>query len=112
MDAKGRLVCEYSTDGIGYARLQTDLEPERVLAVVGHPQSSYVRRVQLTDGSFADTAVHSLTTAAARCSPWRHTKAAFAQKSVLSVQDLLDGYDRRDHGSRAPRGRQPRDRVG
>ena len=24
---------------------------------------------------------------------WRHTKAAFAQKSVLSVQDLLDGYD-------------------
>ena len=52
VDAKGRLVCEYSTDGIGYARLQTDLEPERVLAVVGHPQSTYVRRVQLTDGSF------------------------------------------------------------
>ena len=32
VDAKGRLVCEYSTDGIGYAQLQTDLEPERVLA--------------------------------------------------------------------------------
>ena len=48
VDAKGRLVCEYSTDGIGYAQLQTDLEPERVLAVVGHPQSTYVRRVQLT----------------------------------------------------------------
>ena len=60
VDAKGRLVCEYSTDGIGYAQLQTDLEPERVLAVIGHPQSTYVRRVQLTDGSFADTTVHSL----------------------------------------------------
>ena len=41
VDAKGRLVCEYSTDGIGYAQLQTDLEPERVLAVIGHPQSTY-----------------------------------------------------------------------
>lgn len=93
VDAKGRLVCEYSTDGIGYARLQTDLEPERVLAVVGHPQSTYVRRVQLTDGSFADAAVHSLADGSGAVLAWRHTKAAFAQKSVLSVQDLLDGYD-------------------
>lgn len=68
VDAKGRLVCEYSTDGIGYAQLQTDLEPERVLAVVGHPQSTYVRRVQLTDGSFADTAVHSLADGSGACS--------------------------------------------
>mgnify|MGYP002337128174 CR=1 FL=1 len=93
VDAKGRLVCEYSTDGIGYAQLQTDLEPERVLAVVGHPQSTYVRRVQLSDGSFADTAVHSLADGSGAVLAWRHTKAAFAQKSVLSVQDLLDGYD-------------------
>ena len=93
VDAKGRLVCEYSTDGIGYAQLQTDLEPERVLAVVGHPQSTYVRRVQLTDGSFADTTVHSLADGSGAVLAWRHTKAAFAQKSVLSVQDLLDGYD-------------------
>ena len=93
VDAKGRLVCEYSTDGIGYAQLQTDLEPERVLAVIGHPQSTYVRRVQLTDGSFADTTVHSLADGSGAVLAWRHTKAAFAQKSVLSVQDLLDGYD-------------------
>lgn len=45
LDANGRLVCEYSTDSIGYTRLQTDLEAERVLAVIGHPQSTYVRRV-------------------------------------------------------------------
>ena len=93
VDAKGHLVCEYSTDGIGYAQLQTDLEPERVLAVIGHPQSTYVRRVQLTDGSFADTTVHSLADGSGAVLAWRHTKAAFAQKSVLSVQDLLDGYD-------------------
>ncbi|MFR4414901.1 MAG: hypothetical protein ACLT4C_06380 [Butyricicoccus sp.] len=44
LDANGRLVCEYSADSIGYTRLQTDLEVERVLAVIGHPQSTYVRR--------------------------------------------------------------------
>ena len=40
LDANGRLVCEYSTDGIGYASLQIDLEAKRVLAVIGHPQST------------------------------------------------------------------------
>ena len=43
LDANGRLVCEYSTDSIGYTRLQTDLEAERVLAVIGHPQSKIGR---------------------------------------------------------------------
>ena len=93
LDANGRLVCEYSTDGIGYTRLQTDLEAERVLAVIGHPQSTYVRRVQLTDGSFADAAVRSCADGRGAVLGWRHTGAAFAKKSVLSVQNLLDGYD-------------------
>ncbi len=30
---------------------------------------------------------------------WRHTKAAFAKKSVLSVQNLLDGYDAETTGT-------------
>lgn len=93
LDANGRLICEYSTDGIGYTRLQTDLEAERVLAVIGHPQSTYVRRVQLTDGSFADAAVRSCADGRGAVLGWQHTGAAFAKKSVLSVQNLLDGYD-------------------
>ena len=99
LDANGRLVCEYSTDSIGYTRLQTDLEAERVLAVIGHPQSTYVRRVQLTDGSFADAAVRSCTDGRGAVLGWRHTGAAFAKKSVLSVQNLLDGYDAETTGT-------------
>ena len=99
LDANGRLVCEYSTDGIGYTRLQPDLEAERVLAVIGHPQSTYVRRVQLTDGSFADTAARSCADSRGAVLGWRHTGAAFAKKSVLSVQDLLDGYDAETTGT-------------
>ena len=37
--------------------------------------------------------MHSLADSSGAVLAWRHTKAAFAQKSVLSVQDLLDGYD-------------------
>ena len=99
LDTNGRLVCEYSTDGIGYTRLQTDLEAERVLAVIGHPQSTYVRRVQLTDGSFADAAVRSCSDDRGAVLGWRHTGAAFAKKSVLSVQNLLDGYDAETTGT-------------
>ena len=99
LDANGRLVCEYSTDGIGYTRLQTDLEAGRVLAVIGHPQSTYVRRVQLTDGSFADAAVRSCADGRGAVLGWRHTGAAFAKKSVLSVQNLLDGYDAETTGT-------------
>ena len=73
LDANGRLVCEYSADSIGYTRLQTDLEVERVLAVIGHPQSTYVRRVQLTDGSFADAAVRSCADGRGAVLGWRHT---------------------------------------
>lgn len=99
LDTNGRLICEYSTDGIGYTRLQTDLEAERVLAVIGHPQSTYVRRVQLTDGSFADVAVRSCSDDRGAVLGWRHTGAAFAKKSVLSVQNLLDGYDAETTGT-------------
>lgn len=99
LDVNGRLVCEYSADSIGYTRLQTDLEAERVLAVIGHPQSTYVRRVQLTDGSFADAAVRSCADGRGAVLGWRHTEAAFAKKSVLSVQNLLDGYDAETTGT-------------
>ena len=99
LDVNGRLVCEYSADSIGYTRLQTDLEAERVLAVIGHPQSTYVRRVQLTDGSFADAAVRSCADGRGAVLGWRHTGAAFAKKSVLSVQNLLDGYDAETTGT-------------
>lgn len=95
LDANGRLACEYSTDGIGYTRLQTDLEAERVLAVIGHPQSTYVRRVR----SFADAAVRSCADGRGAVLGWRHTGAAFAKKSVLSVQNLLDGYDAETTGT-------------
>ena len=52
-----------------------------------------MKRVALRDGSFVDVALHAFSTGDGILLAYRHTKEAFAQKSVLSVQTLLDGYD-------------------
>ena len=93
LDQQGNVVCEYTEHGIGYARLRTDLERASVLDVIGYPQKTYVKRVYLEDGSYADIAVHSCANNTGAVLAYRHTQAPFSQKSVLSVQTLLNGYD-------------------
>ena len=93
LDQQGNVVCEYTEHGIGYARLRTDLERAPVLDVIGHPQKTYVKRVYLEDGTYADIAVHSCANNTGAVLAYRHTQAPFSQKSVLSVQTLLNGYD-------------------
>ena len=93
LDQQGNVVCEYTEHGIGYARLRTDLERASVLDVIGYPQKTYVKRVYLEDGSYADIAVHSCANNTGAVLAYRHTLASFSQKSVLSVQTLLNGYD-------------------
>ena len=93
LDQQGNVVCEYTEHGIGYARLRTDLERAPVLDVIDHPQKTYVKRVYLEDGTYADIAVHSCANNTGAVLAYRHTQAPFSQKSVLSVQTLLNGYD-------------------
>ena len=93
LDAKGNLVSEYTKDGIGFAQIQDGLDLDTILSVIGYPQKTYVKRVYLEDGSFADTAAHCCANGTGVMLAYRHTKAEFAQKSVLSVQSLLNGYD-------------------
>ena len=93
LDAKGNLVSEYTKDGIGFAQIQDGLDLDTILSVIGYPQKTYVKRVYLEDGSFADTAAHCCANGTGVMLAYRHTKAEFVQKSVLSVQSLLNGYD-------------------
>ena len=59
LDAQGDLVCEYTENGTGYAQLQSGIKLEPILSVIDYPQKTYVKHVELDDGSFADVAVHS-----------------------------------------------------
>ena len=93
LDPAGGLVSEYTEDGVGYEAIRGGLSDIATLGLVDAPDKTYVKRVELPDGSFADVALHALSDGDGILLAYRHTKEAFAQKSVLSMQTLLDGYD-------------------
>ena len=93
LNAQGELVCEYTENGTGYAQLQSGIKMEPILSVIDYPQKTYVKHVELDDGSFADVAVHSCADGAGAVLAYRYTGAEVSQKSVLSIQTLLDGYE-------------------
>ncbi len=93
LDPAGGLVSEYTEDGVGYETIRGGLSDIATLGLVDAPDKPYVKRVELPDGSFADVALHALSAGDGILLAYRHTKEAFAQKSVLSMQTLLDGYD-------------------
>ena len=93
LDAQGELVCEYTENGTGYAQLQSGIKSEPILSVIDYPQKTYVKRVELDGGSFVNVAVHSCAGGTGAVLAYRYIPAEFSQKSVLSIQTLLDGYD-------------------
>ncbi len=93
LDPTGSLISEYTEDGVGYDAIRDGLPEIASLGLVDAPDKTYVKRVELRDGSFVDVALHAFSAGDGILLAYRHTKEAFAQKSVLSVQTLLDGYD-------------------
>ena len=93
LDPTGSLISEYTKDGVGYEAIRDGLPEIASLGLVDAPDKTYVKRVELRDGSFVDVALHAFSARDGIILAYRHTKEAFAQKSVLSVQTLLDGYD-------------------
>ena len=92
LDAQGDLVCEYTENGTGYAQLQSGIKLEPILSVIDYPQKTYVKRVELGGDNFVNVAVHSCADGTGVVLAYRYIPAAFSQKSVLSIQTLLDGY--------------------
>ena len=93
LDAQGDLVCEYTENGTGYAQLQSGIKLEPILSVIDYPQKTYVKRVELGGDNFVNVAVHSCADGTGVVLAYRYIPAAFSEKSVLSIQTLLDGYE-------------------
>lgn len=99
LDPEGQLISEYTEDGVGYEEIRDGLPEVATLGLLEAPDKTYVKRVELRDGSYSDAALHALSSGDGIILAYRHTKEAFAQKSVLSMQTLLDGYDRNTVGT-------------
>lgn len=99
LDPEGQLISEYTEDGVGYEAIRDGLPEVATLGLLDAPDKTCVKRVELRDGSYSDAALHALSSGDGIILAYRHTKEAFAQKSVLSMQTLLDGYDRNTVGT-------------
>ena len=88
----GTLLCESTTNGIGYARFGEQLKNDTVLDVSSHPQKTYLKRVLLEDGSAVDVAAHRAKGKDVILLAYRYTPADFIEGTALSIQSVLDGY--------------------
>ena len=86
----GTLLCESTTNGIGYARFGSQLNT--VLDVFSYPQKTYLKRVLLEDGSAVDVAAHRAESKEVILLAYRYTPAEFVEGTALSIQSVLDGY--------------------
>ena len=95
----GTLLCEYTTNGIGYAQLEDRLKKETALDVFRFPQKTYLKRVLLADGSAVDVAAHRADHQEVILLAYRCTPAKFVEGTALSVQSILDGYPEETSGT-------------
>ena len=95
----GTLLCESTTNGIGYARFGEQLKNDTVLDVSSHPQKTYLKWVLLEDGSAVDVAAHRAKGKDVILLAYRYTPAEFIKGTSLSIQSVLDGYSAETSGT-------------
>ncbi len=91
LDTNCNVTAEYAKDGVGYESFKQKLNQDSVVRVMQHDNNAYVKRIKLDDESYVDVAIEKCSTGALLV--YRHTTKEFAVKSILSIQNLLDGYD-------------------
>ena len=99
LDSNGGLLCEYTTDGIGFAQLEDALKTDTVLDALRYPQKTYVKHVSLEDGSTVDVAVRRAADEDVVVLAYRRTPKEFVSGGSLSVQSILDGYAEETSGT-------------
>ena len=95
----GSLLCESTTNGIGYARFGEQLKNDAVLDVFSYPQKTYLKRVLLGDGSAVDVAAYRAEEKDEILLAYRYTPAESVEGTALSIQSILDGYSAETSGT-------------
>lgn len=88
---------EYSKDGVGFEDFRDMLNQDTILKVMERDSDTYMRRIEMEDEGIIDLAAISCPAGAILV--YRHTAGEFAVKSRLSIQNLLNGYDREKNGT-------------
>jgi signal transduction histidine kinase/CheY-like chemotaxis protein len=97
VDKDCNVIEEYTKDGVGFEQFKHMLNTDTIQKVMKYDNNTYMKRIQLEDESYVDVAI--LQCASGALLVYRHTAKEFAMKSVLSIQNLLDGYDKEQNGT-------------
>ena len=99
LDSNGNLLAEYDGDGIGYNVIKKYLNNDTVLDCLKYSRKSYTRRILLVDESFVDVSMRQCASGNGIIILYRHVKKEFSEKSTLSIQSLLDGFNVEKNGT-------------
>ena len=97
VDSDSCVIEEYTKDGVGFEGFRTLLNTDTLGRVIEHDNDIYMKRIGMDDESFIDVA--ALKCPAGALLVYRHTAGEFAVKSILSIQNLLDGYEKEKNGT-------------
>ena len=73
LDPEGQPISEYTEDGVGYEAIRDGLPEVATLGLLEAPDKTYVKRVELRDGSYSDAALHALSSGDGIILAYRHT---------------------------------------
>ncbi len=97
LDDKCGVIAEYTKDAIGYDEFRHMLSEDTLMKTAKYENDVYMNRIKLEDESYVDVA--ALKCQGGVVLVYRHTVKEFAVKSILSIQNLLDGYDKEQNGT-------------
>ena len=100
LNEKHEPVNEFSEDEVSFDDFKDELADSQVCDLDKYDNKIYTKRVVLEDGSYIDLAEHKKETGTPGfVVAYRHIRAEFVDKSVLSIQDLLNGYPIENNGT-------------
>ena len=88
---------EYTKDSVGFEEFGNMLNTDTIAKVMHYDNDIYMKRIEMEDSSYVDVAV--LECPAGALIVYRHSAREFAVKSMLSIQNLLDGYEKEQNGT-------------
>ena len=98
LTADGQLVSSYSNNNVTFDMVQHEVTADVVLEVVDHPRKVYATRIVLDDGSYIDIGCTARIDEPGMVVAGCYTSEVFSNRYLLSLQNMLVGYDVRDSG--------------
>ena len=98
LTADGRLVSSYSNNNVTFGMVQHEITADVALDVVNHPRKVYGTRIVFDDGSYIDVGCAARIDQAGMVVAGYYTSEAFSNRYLLSLQNMLAGYDVRGSG--------------